>query len=83
MASVPPPGSIRPDSPYARLLTEPRRFRFDAAVRLLAREAETADPADAARFRSAPGLAYPAEEVREVAPPRNGGPPNSPPRRSG
>ncbi len=72
---VPSPAPSEPDSPYARLLAEPRRFRFDAAVRILAREAETADPADAARFRSAPGLAYPAEEVREVAPPRNGGSP--------
>jgi type VI secretion system protein ImpH len=72
---VPSPAPSEPDSPYARLLTEPRRFRFDAAVRILVREAETADPADATRFRSAPGLAYPAEEVREVAPPRNGGSP--------
>ena len=63
LSSVPAPAPSEPDSPYARLLAEPRRFRFDAAVRILAREAETADPADAARFRSAPGLAYPAEEV--------------------
>jgi type VI secretion system protein ImpH len=63
------------DSPYSRLLAEPRRFRFDAAVRILAHEAETADPAEAARFRSAPGMAFPAEEVRKVAPPQNGGSP--------
>ncbi|MGD9616826.1 MAG: type VI secretion system baseplate subunit TssG [Alphaproteobacteria bacterium] len=71
MPSTPSP----PGSPYARLLAEPRRFRFDAAVRVLARDAETADSAAAARFRSAPGLAYPAAEVSNVAPPRNGGSP--------
>jgi type VI secretion system protein ImpH len=62
-------------SPHARLLAEPRRFRFDAAVRILARDAETADPAEAARFRSAAGLAYPAAEVTAVSPPKDGRPP--------
>lgn len=59
-------------SPYARLLAEPQRFRFDAAVRLLAHRAGTADPAEAARFRSAPGFAYPAAEVTALDPPENG-----------
>jgi type VI secretion system protein ImpH len=58
----------QPNSPHARLLAEPRRFRFDAAVRLLARAAETTDPAEAVRFRSTPGLAYPAAEVTSVTP---------------
>lgn len=62
-------------SAYAGLLAEPRRFRFDAAVRVLAAAARSADPAEAARFRSAPGLAYPAAEVVAVAPPQDGRPP--------
>jgi type VI secretion system protein ImpH len=56
------------ESPHARLLAEPRRFRFDAAVRILTRSAHTADPAAAARFRSVPGLAYPAPEVAAIEP---------------
>ena len=62
-------------SAYARLFAEPRRFRFDAAVRILARVARTTDPAEAAHFRTAPGLAYPAPEVAAVEPPKNGHPP--------
>jgi type VI secretion system protein ImpH len=62
-------------SAYAGLLAEPRRFRFDAAVRVLAAAARSADPAEAARFRSTPGLAYPAAEVVAVAPPQDGRPP--------
>lgn len=61
--------------PHAELLAEPRRFRFDAAVRILADVAKTTDPAEAARFRSAPGMAYPAAEVVAVAPSANGHPP--------
>lgn len=62
-------------TPHAELLAEPRRFRFDAAVRILADVAKTTDPAEAARFRSVPGVAYPAAEVVAVAPPVNGHPP--------
>jgi type VI secretion system protein ImpH len=57
-------------SAHAALLAEPRRFGFDAAVRILTRAA--ADPADAVRFRTAPGLAYPAAEVVAVEAPTNG-----------
>jgi type VI secretion system protein ImpH len=59
-------------SAKAGLQEEPKRYRFDAAVRLLAHEAASADPAAAARFRSAPGLAYPATEVAAMTPPRDG-----------
>ena len=61
-------------SPHAALLATPRRFRFDAAIRILARAAAEPDPAAAVRFRSAPGLAYPAAEVVAVEPPQNGRP---------
>jgi type VI secretion system protein ImpH len=60
---------------YRRLQTEPQRFRFDAAVRVLAGAAKTVDPAGAARFRSAPGLAYPGPEVASVSLPQDGRPP--------
>ena len=62
-------------SAYAGLLAEPRRFRFDAAVRILARAARSTDLAEAARFRTAPGLAYPAAEVDAVEPQKEGRPP--------
>jgi type VI secretion system protein ImpH len=54
------------------LFTEPRRFRFDAAVRVLTHLAKTGDPAGAARFRTAPGLAYPAADITAVAPAADG-----------
>lgn len=60
---------------YHRLLAEPRRFRFDAAVRILLGAANTGDPAAAARFRSATGMAYPGAEISAVQPPQNGGSP--------
>ena len=59
-------------SAYARLLSEPRRFRFDAALRILTRAVRSADPAEAARFRSAPGFGYPAAEVTALEPPKDG-----------
>lgn len=61
-----------PKSAYRALVDDPQRFHFDAAVRILARMAATADPTEAARFRSAPGLAYPASEVAAVSPASNG-----------
>jgi type VI secretion system protein ImpH len=54
----------------ARLLADPRRFGFDAAARVLMRDARTPDAAEAIRFRTMPGLAYPGPEVasaREVS----------------
>jgi type VI secretion system protein ImpH len=57
-----------PRSPYARLLAEPKRFRFDAAMRVLARAARTVDVADVARFRTPPGLGYPPADVVTIGP---------------
>jgi type VI secretion system protein ImpH len=66
---------MRALSSYARLLAEPRRFRFDAAVRVLTHAAGTSDPAEAARFRTPPGLAYPPADILSVAPAVDGQPP--------
>lgn len=65
---------MKSHSAYARLLREPRRFGFDAAVRVLTRAARRADPADAARFRSPPGLAFPPADITEIVPPEAGRP---------
>jgi len=59
-----PPLSGR--SVLASLGATPRRFRFDAAVRVLSRARRAEDPADAMRFRSPAGLVYPAADVLEV-----------------
>jgi type VI secretion system protein ImpH len=72
LASFPEARGRAARSPYAWLLAEPRRFRFDAAVRILTRAAKTSDPAEAVRFRSSPGLAYPASEIAAIEPPVNG-----------
>lgn len=65
---------MKPLSAYARLLRDPRRFGFDAAVRVLMRASRRDDPADAARFRSPPGLAFPPADVVAIAPPEGGRP---------
>jgi type VI secretion system protein ImpH len=56
----------RPLSAIKLLLTEPYRFRFDAALRILMRTRRTGDPAAAAEFRTQPGRFYPAGEVTSV-----------------
>ena len=61
-----------PRSAYVRLFSEPRRFRFDAALRILTRAARSADPAEAVRFRTAPGFGYPAAEVTALEPAQDG-----------
>ncbi|MBV9785738.1 MAG: type VI secretion system baseplate subunit TssG [Acidisphaera sp.] len=61
-------------APLSRLATDPRRFRFDAAIRVLLRAARRIDPAEAARFRTTPGLAFPASDITGVQP-RDGKPP--------
>ncbi len=53
-------------STLALLGAMPRRFHFDAAVRVLARARRTQDPAQAVRFRSPAGLVYPPADVLEV-----------------
>jgi type VI secretion system protein ImpH len=51
------------DTPRAHLGREPRRFGFDAAVRVLQHAAGSTEPAVVARVRSAPHLAYPGADV--------------------
>ncbi len=60
---------------YARLIAQPWRFGFDAAVRLLMRLRRQPDPDRAARFRTAAGLAYPAADIATVTDDRPGQPP--------
>ena len=51
---------------FARLLAAPRRFTFDAAVRVLTFHHRRADPADAVRFASPVGSSFPGAEVTSV-----------------
>ncbi len=53
-------------SPLAALTETPRRFGFDAAVRVLTLARRAEDPADVARFRTPPGLTYPPADVLDV-----------------
>lgn len=53
-------------SVLSELATTPRQFKFDAAVRILTRARRSDDPADVMRFRTPPGLVYPAADVLEV-----------------
>jgi type VI secretion system protein ImpH len=53
-------------SPLEALAQTPRRFGFDAAVRVLTLARRNEDPAEVARFRSPPGLTYPPADVLEV-----------------
>ena len=53
-------------SPLARLFADPRRFRFDAVIRLLGYSARDPDPAHTARFRSVPGLSPPPSDVTAI-----------------
>ncbi|MEA2775589.1 MAG: type secretion system protein ImpH [Acetobacteraceae bacterium] len=64
-----PPGRSEPlarTSVLNRLLREPRRFGFDAMVRVVMHATLKDDPGAAIRFRTPPGLAFPAAEVQEV-----------------
>ncbi len=70
-----PGGRPAPGSALARLQREPRRFRFDAAVRLLMKAAGTPDPSLAVRFRSLPGLGFPGADVTTLQDGPDGGPP--------
>jgi type VI secretion system protein ImpH len=59
-------------STYAHLFAAPRRFRFDAAMRVLLRAARSADPAEVINFRTPPGLAYPTADITTIEPPVDG-----------
>ena len=53
-------------SPLGWLDAMPRRFRFDAAVRVLMHARRAEHPTDAAQFRSPAGLVYPPADVLDV-----------------
>lgn len=57
---------MRGRSALAQLRAMPRRFRFDAAVRVLAWARRVEDPTDILRFRSPAGLVYPPADVLDV-----------------
>lgn len=57
---------MRTRSVLAELSAAPRRFGFDAAVRVLTRARRSPDPADIVRFRSPAGLVYPPSDVLDV-----------------
>jgi type VI secretion system protein ImpH len=67
---------VKPASPLERLATEPQRFGFDAAIRVLLQAARTADPGDIVRFRSVTGLAYPPADILGLHPRGEGIPPD-------
>ncbi|WP_338663892.1 type VI secretion system baseplate subunit TssG [Pararoseomonas sp. SCSIO 73927] len=72
---IPPSPRTRGRSALARLLADPRRFTFDAAVRVLGFARRQPDPAEAARFVGLSGAAYPGSEVTGVEDPRRPGAP--------
>jgi len=55
-------------TPIQRLRRDPRRFGFDAAVRLLQHAAGSRDPGAVVRFRSVPSLAQPSADVLSISP---------------
>lgn len=63
-------------SPLERLATEPQRFSFDAAVRVLLHAARQAEAGEIVRFRSVPRLAYPPSDVQGLRPMGEGVPPD-------
>lgn len=57
---------MTPRSILDRFLQQPRRFRFDAAVRLLMHFRKQGDPARIGRFRTSANLSYPAADIVSV-----------------
>lgn len=66
--NAPPP--LPKNSALDRLWRQPRRFAFDAMLRVLMTARRTDDPGTAIRFRTPPGLAFPAADVQDL---RDGG----------
>jgi type VI secretion system protein ImpH len=56
----------RPLSAIKLLLTQPHRFQFDAALRILMLTKRAGDPATVVEFRTQPGRSHPAGEVTSV-----------------
>ena len=59
-----------------RLAGEPRRFGFDAAIRLLLIAARNPDPAAVVRFRSVASLAHPPADILSIGNGGSNGPPS-------
>jgi type VI secretion system protein ImpH len=57
---------VSPSSALRSLLRAPRRFTFDAAVRVLQYAVRGTEPARVARFRSPPHLAYPGADIISI-----------------
>ncbi len=53
-------------SVLAGLAAAPKRFRFDAAVRVLTRARRSADPAEVMRFRTPTGLVFPPADILDL-----------------
>jgi type VI secretion system protein ImpH len=68
--------AVKSASPLERLATDPQRFDFDAAVRVLLLGAHATDPGSVVRFRSVTGLAYPPADVLELILKKDGVPPD-------
>jgi len=67
--TTPPRGPARREhgrSTLARLIAAPRRYTFDAAVRILMRAEGVHEPEEVAHFRTPPDLSFPAADVLEV-----------------
>jgi type VI secretion system protein ImpH len=54
---------VKPAAPLERLAADPRRFGFDAGIRVLLHAAHATDPGSVVRFRSVTGLAYPPADI--------------------
>lgn len=65
-----------PVSPMQRLASEPDRFSFDAAIRVLRAYRVTSDTAEVARFHAPHGLAYPPGDVLRLDLGTPGAPPS-------
>src|ERR1700679_3081853 len=62
------PAAVTPrvNSVLARLTREPRRFSFDAMARIFMRATRQSEPSAAVRFRTPPGLTFPATDVLDI-----------------
>ncbi|MGI4745057.1 MAG: type VI secretion system baseplate subunit TssG [Janthinobacterium lividum] len=68
-ASLPVPVQRRRAAPRTlleRLMQQPQRFSFDAAVMVLMQASSQRDPGRAVHFRAPPGLAFPGADVLSV-----------------
>lgn len=67
---------MKPTAPLELLAVTPRRFGFDAGVRVLLHAAHAADPGDVVRFRTISSLAYPPADILGLHTNAAGAPPD-------